>query len=98
MVIKKKVEIPAKLEERIVDVVCDLCGRKGGKYSCHSVEWEGGYQKSETEIRWSWGDCFPEGSGGEEYNIQICPSCFEIKLLPWLKEQGAQVKEEEWGY
>ena len=98
MKIKGMVSIPAKIEEQVVEIRCDICGKKGS-YSGNSVNWASEiYKKDETEVRWSYGDSFPECSSGSEYVFRICPTCFEKKLIPWLIEQGAKPFEEDWDY
>jgi hypothetical protein len=98
MELKKTVEIPAKTEERVVAVTCDICGKKG------HPEWPGGdwgenqYDRNETIVRWRQGEHYPEGSSGNEYDVHICPTCFENKLMPWLKEQGVNLIEKSYEF
>lgn len=97
MKIYKDKEIPARKEKILVKRACDLCG-KGGKHS-----WDGGvYEESNTTIKVSvchkQGYSYPEGGSGDGIDIDLCPSCFRNKLVPWLQEQGANIKYEEWDY
>ena len=80
-------------------VFCDLCGIEEGTPS-----WGGStcYQVDETEIsitiKQKEGDSFPEGGFGEEYIVDICPTCFKKKLIPWLESQGANIKQTDWDW
>ena len=29
--------------------------------------------------------------------VDMCSQCFETKLVPWLREQGAEPRTTEWG-
>lgn len=94
----KKRQIPAKEEEYIAKVTCDICG-VDGKYRHEGAQWEKeSYQTNETIILWKKGSNYPEGGSGDAYNIHICPNCFEKKLMPWLRDQGVNLKSEEWEY
>jgi hypothetical protein len=42
------------------------------------------------------GSAFPEGGMGQSWVVDVCPQCWETKVLPWLKAQGANVEPEEW--
>ena len=83
--------------EHIIQVVdkrtCDLCGFVA------DATWNSGiYEIEETEIHVKVhqrsGETYPEDSFGTIYDIDICPVCFENKLVPWLRSQGANIKEE----
>lgn len=42
------------------------------------------------------GDSYPEGGSGTITEVDICPDCFQNKLVPWLELQGATIKEKDW--
>ena len=96
---KEKTEV--KMEEIThveTRVFCDLCG-----VEAKGDDWEGAtYQIHETEIeitiRQQEGTSYPEGGCGTKIIIDMCLKCFKGKLVPWLKSQGATIKEEEWDW
>ncbi len=74
---------------------CDLCG-------CEAVQpgsrWEGGlYDVSETRLEVSVvaeeGTVYPEGGSTERTVVDLCPTCFNERLVPWLRSQGAKISE-----
>jgi len=85
--------------ERIKYRKCDLCGHES-----RGQEWEavGLYGMNDTEmaieIRQKEGTNYPEGGSGTKYEIDLCPTCFKDRLIPWLKSQGADIKTEEWDW
>ena len=76
----KEVNIPRKA---VQEVKCDLCGA-----TCPG-EWGKGFQVARTEIKMREGEAYPEYQELEDTEVDICPTCFKEKLLPWLKSQGA---------
>jgi len=78
---------------------CDMCGVEsdGRSWEAESI-----YYVNETEIRveirQKEGANYPEGGSGTKYEIDLCPKCFKEKLIPWLKSQGADIREEEWDW
>ena len=77
----KIVERPARSETVTDFIECDLCGNR--------IEKEVGYGVNEVTISHRKGDNYPEGGSGEEMSVDMCESCFTLKLIPWLREQGA---------
>ena len=94
-----KEEIVTFPKKTVISRKCDLCPAKS-----KSEEWEskGCYDVNETEIsveiRQKEGESYPEGGSGKKYEIDLCPKCFKTKLIPWLKSQGADIKQEEWDW
>lgn len=89
-------EIPATTRQKLSKTTCDLCGNEA-KHGC----WESStYEVNETEIevtvRQREGTSFPDGGDCEEYSVDMCPSCFKNKLIPWLESQGCKAKTKEW--
>ena len=79
--------------------VCDMCGKKGKG----DEDWNGAtYDVNETEItikvQQKEGFSCPDGGHGKNYDIDICPTCFKGKLVPWLISQGANIKQEDWDW
>jgi len=88
---KTVVEVERSILERLV---CDLCGEeaKGGV-------WERGkgiYNINDVTINHVWGVSYPDDACGEKIEFDICPDCFDNKLVPWMESQGACVGKEEW--
>lgn len=81
-----------KVEDKIV---CDLCGKQGED----GHDWKRGlYDVAETTVQLRNGTRFPEGADITEYDLDICPECFEDKLIPWFKSQGGTVRKKEIDY
>lgn len=93
------VTIPERKEERVTSISCDLCSAKG-RARIDAAEWgdSAGNNVNETEVRLKTGYSCPDGGNGDQYVIDICPTCFENKLIPWLRSQGAKVEKEEWDW
>jgi hypothetical protein len=74
-------------------ITCDLCGKKNNKYNDWSVN---PYKTNKTRIHHEYGDNYPEGGGDMAiFSADICPDCFQNKLVPWLQEQGCKVDYKE---
>ena len=93
--------VPAKTTTVVVAVVCDLCGAE----TKDRYNWGGGsWQRDETTVEMktraviehNTGDSYPEGGSGTVYRVDICPTCFHEKLVPWLRGQGAEIGEKEY--
>jgi hypothetical protein len=78
--------------EKNEKVFCDLCNIESKNKRWGST----GYEVSETRIHQREGEVYPEGGGGEEYIVDLCPTCFKEKLIPWLNSQGANLKQTDW--
>jgi len=85
----KKVDVPATTRDAVDFVTCDLCGAK--------IE-EGRNDVNEIEVRHKTGSSFPEGGIGEETSVDMCGKCFDEKLVPWLRSQGAEPRTEDWDW
>lgn len=83
----KTVGVPATTKEVVDFVSCDLCGAKLG---------ESRYDIDEVIVRHKTGSNYPEGGSGEETSVDMCGRCFDEKLLPFLRSQGADPRTEEW--
>lgn len=87
------------IEQEETRVTCNLCGAPGN-LACDMVRWPTGdsMRVSETCCRWRFGFECPDGGNGQEYLIDICPVCFEEKLLPWLRGQTDTVMPNSWDW
>jgi len=90
--------IPERIEKRTTHLTCDLCGVKSKGY-----DWVcGSYEVKEVElsvtIKHRTGESYPSGGSGSTFEIDMCPKCFQEKLIPWIQSQGGNVREEEWDF
>ena len=84
----KIVKIPAKEEERVDYITCDLCGEK--------IKWNAGDPYDKLVIQKKTGSLWPEGGIGTLITFDLCEKCFDEKLIPWFKSQGAEPQETDW--
>lgn len=93
---KNKKNVHRSYDDEVIEsITCDICKKT---YSGEHWEKASSYDVLETEVKLRTGSSYPEGGSGEETYFDICPTCFEEKLIPALKELGAipTVKEWEW--
>jgi hypothetical protein len=103
MTVKKAmVTVPAREEEQIAAVVCDLCGtEQGGAYwsDFDGVNWAPeAYGVERVAVQYGSGSHYPEGGFGKTVGVHMCPTCFTDRLVPWLESQGAEMSEKVWDY
>ena len=96
----KKTDFKTEVVEKTTTTVCcDLCGMKAtNARSCcgaGNVWSDAPNDVLETDIRFRLGSRFPGGGSGISTVVDLCPTCFRTKLLPWLAEQGAEPTEED---
>lgn len=85
----KTVSVPATTREVVERVTCDLCGAPLVE-SHDDVE--------EVEIRHKSGWSSPDGGEGKEATVDMCGACFDNKLVPWLRAQGAEPVVTDWDF
>lgn len=94
---------PAKVCNELAEVACDLCGAKSGMGGMAGESWERScYDMDETHVerevrtraKREVGSSCPDGSSTETTFVDICPKCFDEKLLPWLKGLGVEPQKE----
>ena len=93
--------IPARTKRIVTERTCDLCSAKAAAISGPCADWSKenfDFDVAETEVRYKSGESYPEGGSGTEVVVDICPQCFNDKLMPWLREQGVTVEETEWDW
>jgi hypothetical protein len=94
MKVTKVIQIPAKAEAVLDYLKCDLCGA-----TTHNYDWSPGqYDVTKPEVTLRIGSNYPEGGNHTETILDICPDCFEKKLIPWFKSQGGtpRIEEHDW--
>lgn len=105
---KRYQTVTEERERRVLMVhSCDLCGKsthifkrlkeKEVLYEFAARDWDMSGEcpgnHCVTEISHEFGDVWPEGKFTKKLEFHICPSCFKEKLIPWFREQGAEVTE-----
>lgn len=86
---KRTVEVPAKRETVVDRVTCDLCG---GPVQPSPLSFDVSY----TAVYFRSGEQYPEGGSGTQVEFDLCGSCFDGKLVPWMKGQGATPAVTDW--
>jgi hypothetical protein len=84
----EKTIIPQQVKEVLASTTCDLCKEKIETKECWAIQ--------DVEIQCRTGMSYPEGGFGECTEVDLCPDCFNSKLLPWLRSQGAEPHQREW--
>lgn len=86
------VQVPAREEERTVEVRCDLCGKR----AVAAGVWANLPVDEETRIWMQVGVVDRDGGGySRTVECDICPACFEAKLVPALQALGVTFSERE---
>jgi hypothetical protein len=83
----KEVVVPEIVTQVTEYVTCDICSEKIVAAM---------YHPDDVRISRHNGESYPEGGWGTDVEFDICGKCFESRLVPWLAEQGASPREEEW--
>ena len=86
----EKTIIPQQVKEVLTSTTCDLCKGK--------IETKEYYATQDVKVECRTGMSYPEGGFGEYTEVDLCPDCFNSKLLPWLCSQGAEPRQTEWDY
>lgn len=90
----KEIIIPQEIREVVDYITCDLCGLK--IKSDHDCRLD--YEENKVEIQWRRGSSHPEEGFGLLTTVDMCSTCFEKRLMPWLQSQGAQLRHVEYDY
>lgn len=88
--IKRTIQVPATTREIVDRTICDLCGQE--------IKPAGNYEVSEIEVSHKSGNAYPEGGSGDFLSFDLCPKCFDEKLVPWLRSQGAVREVQAWDW
>ena len=96
----RKFETTTKLVEstNLVETTCDLCGAVAKQGNWESSVYEVNEVEVEVTVRRKDGVSYPEGGWGTALEVDICPKCFNDKLVPFLRSQGANIEEREWDF
>lgn len=87
-------KIPAKpaASKEVFDYKeCDICKEKGD-YDGFS---ERPYEIHSVKIQYKYGASYPEGGHLTREYFDICPTCFEREVVPFLESLGCKKYEEE---
>ena len=77
------------------EITCDCCGRT----HTDDRDWsEERYYKQETTIEYTYGSTYPDGGMGESIRIDLCPDCFEHRLLSLLQKEDVHINTTKWDY
>jgi hypothetical protein len=90
--VEKNIEIPAKTSTYTTHLVCDLCGAKSHDDRNWTSEM---YEFDQVVIEAKKGERYPDNGNHATTTVDLCPTCFRDKLLPWLASQGAKPRTEE---
>ena len=92
MIVEKEVE--RRYKQTIIDkYICDLCGSQS-----KDENWAKGYEVDEIRVSREKGTRYPEGGSIIVETFDICPNCWETKLVPWMKNQNASPRKKEIDY
>ena len=88
-----KVTQGTREETDVVRITCDLCKRtiKGHSWAKSSAS-----NVAESTVSLKTGFWFPDGGNGELVEFDICPDCFENRLVGALLQMGAEPTTTEW--
>lgn len=91
MKVTKTIPVPATTRDVLDFMKCELCER-----TSHNEQWSpGSYEVTEPDVSLRIGTNYPEGGSTETTILDICPTCFEEKLVPWFESQGGTPRKEE---
>ena len=85
MKVFKTVHVKAHDKQELDKTLCDFCGEETGA--------EGVFAVDEVRITRSKGTSYPEGDFLDKTNIDMCGSCFNDMLLPFLRSKA---KNTDW--
>jgi len=82
----KTVVIPETTRRELEKTTCDICKLE--------IVQDGFFDAEEIEVRHRLGTSYPEGLFCVDTIFDLCGKCFDEKLVPWLKSQGAEGRED----
>lgn len=87
----KKV-IPEHVEEVVDKITCDLCGRKINTQQENLRD----NKIDEVVISYDKGTTYPDGGSGVHTKLDMCGTCFEERLMPWIEAQNGKMEHIEY--
>lgn len=76
--------VPATTKLVLDRVSCDICGV--------DIVPKVGFDLDHVTLKHEKGTYSPEGGSGECATVDICPSCFQGRMVPWLQSLGVHVQ------
>lgn len=83
----KTVVVYAAIKTVVDYTTCDFCPTKLGS---------GRFEVKRVTLEFEQGSSYPEGSMGTKTTVDCCADCWEDKVLPALRDLGAEPRETEW--
>ncbi len=80
---------------RTVAVICELCKKKYKNEDWGRTYYEHLECKATLEVHLEEGSSYPEGGQFDAIILDICPTCFKEKLVPWFVSQGGVVRTKD---
>lgn len=74
---------------------CDICGKKSHDGRNWSKDY---YGVEEVTLLRKTGESYPDCGTTKDWSFDLCPKCWDDKLVPWMKAQGATPTEEDTGW
>lgn len=86
--------------EETVVVICELCRvrfKEADDGYNHEIRWTDDPGLVIATSIYNQYHIIDRDSGGQDdrKHLDICPKCFDTKLIPWFEEQGGKVRIEE---
>ena len=90
----RKLIRPAYVKEVLESITCDLCPATTTDPENWVIE-KGLYHRDEVIVQGKRGDVYPESGYLQWVILDLCPTCFRDKLIPWFHSLGGQPRTEE---
>lgn len=80
-----------------VEKTCDWCGKITERNIGNHHEWaeDSNFDVEHVTIEYRTGQVFPEGGSYTIYSYDICPDCFEERLMPFFASENISLQEED---
>ncbi len=91
---------PESKYEECVEILCDLCGRAARRPDGHdgNVWGKTQFDVEAVSIGSRRGESYPEGGSTKTKSFDVCVSCFDEKIVPFMASLGAKptTTESDW--
>jgi hypothetical protein len=77
----------------VKEIRCDMCPAVTKRELCWPGR--GDNNVNRTKIEFEYGSSYPEGQWTTTQSFDVCPDCWEGKVVPWFMSQGAMFRQEE---